>query len=354
MDLAPRPLLATADPALADELARLAAAAGAPVEVATSAEPVLRAWASAPVVLLGADLAGAVCGLAPPRRPGVHVVTWAPPPPGAFRDALLVGAERVVELPLGAEVVAELLTDLGDAGRPDGVVVGVVGGSGGAGATTLACAVGQVAALAGPALVVDLDPHGPGCDRVLALEDSVGVRWDSLGTASGRLSGRSLREAVPRRDGLGVLGWPVVGSRPLEPGAVREALSAARRGHACVVVDLPRSGPLVAETAARCALLVVVVVPTVTGVASAARWLAALPDGGRVALLLRGRPSDPARVAALVGAPVLTSMPDQRRLAESLDLGLGPLRSHRGPLAGAARAVLAAAAAPPSSESAVA
>jgi secretion/DNA translocation related CpaE-like protein len=339
---APRPLIATADPALCDELARLAAAAGAPVEVVTSAHDVLRVWSTAPVVLVGADLVAPVVELAPQRRPGVQVVAWAPAPAGAFRDALLLGAERVLELPSGSELVAELLTDLEEAGRAEGTVIGVLGGSGGAGATTLACALGQVAAAVGPALVVDLDPLGPGCDRVLALDGAAGVRWDSLGTASGRLSGRSLREAVPRRDGLGVLGWGP-STAGLEVGAVREALSAARRGHATVIVDLPRPDGLVVEVAARCALLALVVRPTVAGVASAARRVAALPDPGRIGLVVRGPGADPRRVAALAGAPVLTTIGDQRGLAEALDLGLGPVRSRRGPLVAACRSILAAA-----------
>jgi secretion/DNA translocation related CpaE-like protein len=295
------------------------------------------------VVLVGADLAVELVELAPPRRSGVQVVAWSPVPSGAFRDALLVGAERVIELPIGAELVAELLTDLGEGARGEGVPIGVVGGSGGAGATTFACALGQVAAGRGPTLVVDLDPLGAGCDRVLALDEVSGVRWDSLTRSSGRLSGRSLREAVPHRDALGVLSWPPGPAAPLEPAAVREALSAGRRGHDVVVVDLPRSsGPLVVDTVARCALVVVVVRPSVTGVAAAARWVAAMPDNDRLGLLVRGTGADPRRVSELVGAPVVASMADQRGLAEALDLGLGPVRSRRGPLAAAAREVLAA------------
>jgi secretion/DNA translocation related CpaE-like protein len=339
MDL---PLAATRDPALADELAGLAAAAGAPLEVATSADAVLRCWGSAPVVLVGSDLVPELVELGPPRRPGVHVVAWSPVPSGTFRDALLVGAERVVELPIGAEFVAELLTDLGEAGRADGVPIAVVGGSGGAGATTFACALGQVAAARGPTLVVDLDPLGAGCDRVLALDEASGVRWDSLGRSSGRLSGRSLREAVPRRDGLGVLAWPTGAGAAPDVGAVREALSAARRGHDVVVVDLPRStDALVTETVARCSLVVVVVLPNVTGVAAASRWVAAMPDRTRFGLVVRGSGADPRRVGELIGAPVVASMANQRGLAEALDLGLGPVRSRRGPLAAAAREVLA-------------
>jgi hypothetical protein len=39
---------------------------------------------------------------------------------------------------------------------------------------------------------------------------------------------------------------------------------------------------------------------------------------------------------------VVAQMPDQRGLSESIDLGLGPVRSRRGPLGRAAAAALAA------------
>jgi pilus assembly protein CpaF len=107
-------------------------------------------------------------------------------------------------------------------------------------------------------------------------------------------------------------------------------------------IDLPRAGALVGETVARCALLALVVRPTVTGVAAAARWVATLTDPSGAGLVVRGHGADPARVAALVGLPVLTAMSDQRGLPEALDLGLGPVRSRRGPLAAAARELLAA------------
>jgi hypothetical protein len=48
-------------------------------------------------------------------------------------------------------------------------------------------------------------------------------------------------------------------------------------------------------------------------------------------------------VGRLVGAPVLLRMPDQRGLAEAIDVGLGPVRSHRGPLGRAAAEALAVA-----------
>lgn len=337
-----QPLLVTSDSSLAEELTRLAAAAGVTLAVVPPAAALV-SWASAPVVLVGADASAALVALAPGRRPGVHLVCWSPPPDGVFRDALLLGAQGVVELPAGAAWVAEALTDLGDA-RPEAPLVGVLPGAGGAGATTFTCALGQLAARHGPALVVDLDPLGPGCDRVLGADERPGVRWDSLGRSSGRLSARSLREAVPSApDGPGVLTWPPGPSSPPDATAVREALSAARRGHDLVVVDLPRStDPLVLETVSRCTRVVVLVPATVAGVASTVRLLGALPVPLPVGVVVRGGAAvDHQRIADLVGAPSLAALPDQRGLAEALDLGLGPVRGRRGPLARAAAEVLA-------------
>ena len=335
------PLFVTRDPALLDELLRLAAAAGVTPDLADDAAGALRGWAAAPLVVAGADLAAQLAAVSPPRRAGVHVAGWAPVAPDLFRLAVEVGAESVTALPDAAAWLVERLTDLGDPEAARGLLLGVVGGAGGAGATTFACALGQVAARTGPALVVDADPLGPGVDRVLGLEGREGIRWDALTQTSGRLSARSLRDAVPRRDGVGALTWYAGATAALDARAVREALSAARRGHDTVVVDLPRTADLlVDEVVARCERLLVLVVPTVAGVASAARLCARFADATHVDLVLRGSGIDPAEVARVTGTPVLARMGDQRGLAESIDLGLGPVRSWRGPLGRTAAGVL--------------
>lgn len=335
------PLVVTGDEGLLDELLRLAAAAGCTPEVAGDPTAALRGWTGAPVVLVGADLAAPLARAVPPRRPGVHVVTATDPPPDAlFPAALGLGAESVVALDAAGDWVVEVLTDLVDPGTARGLTVGVIGGSGGAGASTFACALGQVAARSGPAVVVDLDPLGPGLDRVLGLEDSDGIRWDDLAVTTGRLGARALRYALPSRGDLRVLTWPAAPGVPPSPAVVRETLTAAQRGHDVVVVDLPRIEADIDEIAARCDLLLVVTVGSVSGVASAARLCTTLPDPRRSRLVLR-RGADPAAVEAAVGLPVLVTMPDQRGLDESIDLGLGPVRSRGGPLARAGRSVLA-------------
>jgi hypothetical protein len=47
------------------------------------------------------------------------------------------------------------------------------------------------------------------------------------------------------------------------------------------------------------------------------------------------------QVTAALQLPVLAEVPTQRRLVEHVELGLGPVRSRRGPMARAARTVLA-------------
>jgi secretion/DNA translocation related CpaE-like protein len=250
----------------------------------------------------------------------------------------------VAELPRSEGWLVERLTDVVDSGPARGLTIGVVGGSGGSGATTFACALGQVAARSGPAVVIDADPFGPGADRVLGLDLVDGVRWDALGHTTGRLSARSLRDSLPRREGVGALTW-YAGAKPrrLQPFAAREALSAARRGHDTVIVDLPRApDPLVDEIGSRCDHLLVIVVPTVVGVAAAMRVCGRFADPGSLGLVVRGSGMDDDSVRRVVGAPVLVRMPDQRGLAESIDLGLGPIRSRRGPLGRAAATTMGA------------
>lgn len=343
------PLVVTADDALLAELLPLAAAADVTPEIAGDPLTALVTWSRASVVLVGADLAAAVAQVAPEPRPHVFVLSRERAPDDLFRTTLHLGAEQVVELPGSAGWLVEQLADLTEQQPDRGRVIGVVGGSGGAGATTLACALGQWAARSGAAAVVDCDPQGPGLDRMLGLEGRDGFRWDTLSRTTGRLSARALREALPRRGSLGVLSWHVDARIPsLQAFAVREVLSAARRGHRVVVVDLPRSpDPLVDEVAARCDQLLVVTLASVTGVAGAARMRTRFADHADPALVLRGEAFAADEVARAVGLPVLVQMRDQRGLAEAVDLGLGPLRSLRGPLARAVAGILGEPAAGP-------
>jgi secretion/DNA translocation related CpaE-like protein len=346
-------LLATRDDALLGDLLRLAAAAGVTLEVAHDPAAALQSWSSAALVLVGPDAAAELAPHRPVRHDDVHVVGTGPLPDRVFRDAVAVGARDVVELPQAESWLVELLGDVADGTTALARTIAVVGGSGGSGASTFAAALGQVAARAAPATVVDLDPWGPGQVRLLGYDEVEGVRWDGLLDAHGRLGSRALRAALPTRDGLALLGFGGGEVRQPDDGVVREVVAAAQRSCDVLVLDLPRTaaGPATSAAApalARCDAAVLVAHATVSGVASAARVAVRLGQGNRVAGVVVRTSSaavDSDRVAKALGLPLLADYPSRRRVVEHVDLGLGPVpagRSPRGPLAAAARDALVA------------
>lgn len=344
-------LALTADPALVADLGRLAAAAGAGLDIVADPAEAIPAWSRAPVVLVGPDALPALVETVPPRREGVHVVARDPVPDALFRAALTVGAESVLELPAAGPWLVETLTDTSDGVPGGGGVVGVVGGSGGAGATTFATALATIAASdrpaasdAQPVTLVDADPLGPGIEQVAGFDGVAGAGWGPLLQSTGRLGSRSLLTSLPKVGGLAVLGWGTGTRAPLSPAVAREVLSAAQRGSELVVVDLPRyAGPAAEELLRRCDDVVLVTALSLPAVASAAQVAAqVLPRTTRCHLVARGPVSalDPDQVAAALGIPLVAEMDDQRRLGDAVEMGLGPVRERRGPLARAARATL--------------
>ena len=180
---------------------------------------------------------------------------------------------------------------------------------------------------------------------MLGLENSDGIRWDSMLQTTGRLSSRSLREALPRTGQLSVLTWPTDRPASLQAFAMREVLSAGRRGFDAVVVDLPRHrDAVVDETISRCDHVVLVSTLTVPGVTAAARVAHRLPETTPTRhLVTRGNRAGvaPEAVSRLLRIPLVATMGDQRGLDEAINLGAGPARSRRGTLARAARSVSA-------------
>lgn len=337
-------LLVARDQLLIGEVTRLAAAAGAVARTVTEPPAALAYWASAGTVLVGPQLVGQMAELRPPRRTRVHVLTRGAAPDRCYREALAVGAESVGELPGSESWLVETLTDRADGTVSRGLTVGIVGGSGGVGASVFAAGLAQIAGRSRSVLLVDGDPLGPGLDRMLGMEQLGGVRWDSMVHSTGRLSGRSMRESLPGRGNLSVLSWPADDLLGLEAAAMREVLSAGSRGFSLVVVDLPRHhDPVVVEALSRCDHVVLLVAASVPGVAAAARVAHRLPQGVRRHLVVRSRRASvpPEHVADVLSLSLVATLADQRGLEEAIDLGVGPVRHRRGPLAKACTATLA-------------
>ena len=256
----PRPLLLTADPELLDQLLGMATAAEVAVDVAVEPTACGPQWTDAPLVLLGTDLAAATAGARLARRAGVALVTPDVATPELLGIADTVGAEEVISLQRDE---ADVLERLADATEPPARarVIGVVGGRGGAGTSTLAAGLALTAAGRGRSWLIDLDPLGGGADGGLGAELAAGARWRDLGTLTGRLSPHALRCALPEVAGVAVLATGGDTPSELASEAVRAVVSAAGRGGGTTVLDLDRSPTAARDVAIAAADDLLLVVP---------------------------------------------------------------------------------------------
>ena len=222
-------LSAGGDSHLADQVARLARAAGAAVVTDGRAD----VW----LVAEGQD-----SGPGPRRPDGVPVIRvryggrtrepvgWVDP-----------DSSQVLELPADDAPLLRYVGSLSLSSRAQ--IVAVLGARGGAGASTMAAALARAAARAGTcAALVDLDAAG-GLDLLLGVEHEPGPRWADLRSERTGFPAQALSLALPRWNDVRVLsgdgrGGPRVG----DPG-VADALRALVSEHDLVVLDVPRNGP---------------------------------------------------------------------------------------------------------------
>ncbi|MFC9847935.1 septum site-determining protein Ssd [Streptomyces sp. NPDC060223] len=328
------PLIVTEDAVLLDDLLRLCAAAGARPEVHHGVPERRGRWEAAPLVLVGDDAARRVRGAA--RRRGVVLVGRDQDDSGVWRRAVEIGADHVLMLPDGEQWLVDRIADVAEGvGRP-ALTVGVLGGRGGAGASTLACALAVTSAREGRrTLLVDADPLGGGLDVLLGGEAAEGLRWPAFAASRGRVGGGALEESLPELHALRVLSWDRGDSVAIPPQAVRAVLAAARRRGGAVVVDLPRRiDEGVAEALAQLDLGLLVVPADLRAIAAAGRVASSVGMVLRdLRVAVRGPYApglDDREVARLLGLPLVGEVPAEPPL---LDGGVPPGGSARGPLA---------------------
>lgn len=228
-----------------------------------------------------------------------------------------------------------------------GRVVGVLGASGGLGASTLAVALAVVAARDGglrgrvPAVVVDGAVAGGGLDVTACVEHVPGLRWSDLAGTRGEVSGPDLADELPMAGGALVLSAVPGGPQP-PPEVVASVVAALRSTADLVVVDLPRAdGASPLADACDVVLLLAGATPRHLSDAVAAR-AALAPTGSASApidarLVLRGGGSTGGLAAAVadhLDLPLAARCRDDGRVPRDAERGLTPGVSRRSPLVG--------------------
>ncbi|MCB5292013.1 hypothetical protein BJQ90_01444 [Arthrobacter sp. SO3] len=314
-------LLVTGSERLRGEVERVVAASGGQLRTVRNLREAAPFWDRAPVVLIGSDLAD----LPPRGRSPAVLVGLNGDGDGLWHLAAAIGAERVAVLPDAASWLAEYLSR-SRTPESGGTVLGIVGGCGGAGASTAAVWLAHAAAREGlRVLLVDGDPWGGGLELAFAAEDVPGLRWPDLADASGTIDPRQLADSLPLAGGFPFLSWPGTKERHsgVDPAVVAGVLDAARRGYELVLVDIGRAREALRTFAWDCDRIVVVAPALLRAAVATARLLQDLPAVETV-LVVRGKSGaalDPELIAASVGLPLAGIMPDVRRAAAATELG---------------------------------
>lgn len=226
-------------------------------------------------------------------------------------------------------------------------IIGVVGGSGGVGASVLTAAIAVRAAQAGLRPVcVDGDRLGGGLDVTFGIEQERGVRWPDLAGARGRIDGGELLPRLPSADGVSVLSFDRARDVPLGAEIVQEVLRALSVAADVVVVDLPRPDheifAAMAPSVDAMVLLAGSGIRDLAGASAIAEHLVLTGTDVWLCLRTSGKGSHFAdTVAGALDLPLLAVVREESSLTTDVLHGIPPGSSARGALAAAADAVLA-------------
>jgi hypothetical protein len=221
-------------------------------------------------------------------------------------------------------------------------VVGVVGASGGLGASTLAVALAVRGSLrSGLCVVVDGDPGG-GLDVTAGVEHLPGLRWPDLGQSRGTVDGAALLADLPGQDSVRVLAGSAASpqTQPASTATRRQVVAALADLCAVTVLDLGRTPDL----ASACTDFVLLTGTSARQLADATALLAAgVLDRARCGVVLRPTGRDgisPEEVAGHLGLPLVGVLPDDARVRRDEQRARMPGTRVRGVVAATADRVL--------------
>ena len=314
-------LLVTRDDVLHSEVERIVAAAGGQLRTLPDVADAVPFWDAAAAVLVGSDIRE----LPPRRRAPAVLVGLNGDGDGLWQLAAAIGAERVAVLPDAAAWLAEYLSR-SRAPEAGGLVLGITGGCGGAGATTAAIWIAQTAAGAGVRVfLIDGDPWGGGLELALAAEDAPGLRWPDLAGVNGSIDPAQLDDALPTAGGFSFLSWPGTRDRAagVDAATVAGVLDAARRSCELTVLDIGRAREALRSFAGECDRIIVVAPARLRAAVATARLLQELPpvETALVVRASRGGALDAPLIAESVGLGLEGIMPEIKGLAAATELG---------------------------------
>lgn len=276
-----------------------------------------------------------------------------PPSPVAGEPVIWVSGKGGAQVGAGVEpfclpgqeisLIARLISATLD--RRASYRMGIAGGCGGAGVSTMAVTLAAVAAAGTtPVRLIDADPSAGGIDLLVGAERASGLRWSDLVGCEGPIAGESLERCLPQVNRVRLLSFDRSGTSP-DPRQYRSVLSALASQDGFTVVDLGRLVHELALTTLPFLDSVLLLTPgRLSALAGCMALLSRLPMDQGVQVVVRdprwGGGLSPKGIARAIGVPLAGCYRSQRRVARSVELGEPPWR--RGSLPRLCRRLIAA------------
>jgi secretion/DNA translocation related CpaE-like protein len=330
MPVSERPLLITSNQDLIDEVVAIATSRAIEMRVEGSLALARPLWLSAPAILVGSDVLAECESTSLPRRNAVAVVAADTNSDTSerqmWRTAVHLGAENVLLVPTNSSAVAEMLSVSLEGPARFGRVVTLSAGSGGAGASTVALALAQLAVKSGvKTLLIDADPYGGGLDLLAGIEDGDGIRWGALLDAHGRVAAPAFEEGLVKVGGVSLLSFGRDEFAIPDSAISESVLDTATRVFDLVIIDCGRDSFSDAFIT-RSHLNLVVVRNHVRATAAAAARLRELGKGSAETKVLIARDAhgiDTESIARALGVTEVAVLPFLPGMAVRADDGDG-------------------------------
>ena len=197
---------------------------------------------------------------------------------------------------------------------------------GGAGASTVACALaGQYATQGLKVCLVDADPRAGGLDVIMGCEQASGMRWVDLVDLEGSVDGAEIYQSLIITRGVHLVA-PKRGQFDVEASGITSVIETVATACDVVIIDTPRlSDDMTAQLHSVSDDLLLVMPTTVqaSSLVTAHRESLSRNRCGLVARQIPGSGLTPVAVAQALDIPLRASLPTDARIVEQVEQGLG-------------------------------
>ena len=246
---------------------------------------------------------------------GVSSTTWS--------KAAEFRAVHVEVLPSTTDWLVEHLVPPSDSCAHIITVVPVLGG---AGASTIACALAAAYAQSGTRVsLVDADCGAGGIDILMGCEQSEGLRWSDLDNMRGEISGPEFYDNLIAHQGIRVLA-PARNQHKVTLETLNRAVDLLASACEVLIIDSPRLTARITQTLANASDHTLLVTPTTVQATAVLTSYKDLLDGSNAGLVIREIPGSGLTsigIAQALQLPLLATVPTNSRIVEQVEQGLG-------------------------------